>query len=50
LWHFEKEDAIVGFDVFTAVVLKNIIIWDMTPCSLLAACLLAGFPNLFLRP
>jgi hypothetical protein len=24
---------IVGFDVFTAVVLKSIIFWDMTPCS-----------------
>jgi hypothetical protein len=22
-----------GFDVFTAVVLKSIIFWDMTPCS-----------------
>jgi hypothetical protein len=23
----------VGFEVFTAVVLKSIIFWDMTPCS-----------------
>jgi hypothetical protein len=49
----------VGFEVFTAVVMKSIIFWDMTPCSpvsfhrrfggtyrlhlLLATCLLAGF-------
>jgi hypothetical protein len=25
----------VGFEVFTAVVMKSIIFWDMTPCSLL---------------
>jgi hypothetical protein len=34
----------VGFEVFTAVVMKSIIFWDMTPCSLLScfspACLL----------
>jgi hypothetical protein len=24
----------VGFEVFTAVVMKSIIFWDMTPCSL----------------
>jgi hypothetical protein len=24
---------IVGFEVFTAVVLKSIFFWDMTPCS-----------------
>jgi hypothetical protein len=23
----------VGFEVFTAVVLKSIVFWDMTPCS-----------------
>jgi hypothetical protein len=23
----------VGFEVFTAVVMKSIIFWDMTPCS-----------------
>jgi hypothetical protein len=23
----------VGFEVFTAVVLKSIIFWNMTPCS-----------------
>jgi hypothetical protein len=47
----------VGFEVFTAVVMKSIIFWDMTPCSPsssnrrfggtyrlhLATCLLAGF-------
>jgi hypothetical protein len=27
----------VGFEVFTAVVMKGIIFWDMTPCSLLSA-------------
>jgi hypothetical protein len=29
------EDKInyVGFEVFTVVVLKSIIFWDMTPCS-----------------
>jgi hypothetical protein len=30
----------VGFEVFTAVVMKSIISWDMTPCSLPPACLL----------
>jgi hypothetical protein len=25
--------SVVGFEVFTAVVLKSIIFWDMTPCS-----------------
>jgi hypothetical protein len=25
----------VGFEVFTAVVMKSIIFWDVTPCSLL---------------
>jgi hypothetical protein len=24
---------VVGFEVFTAVVMKSIIFWDMTPCS-----------------
>jgi hypothetical protein len=23
----------VGFEVFTAVVMKSVIFWDMTPCS-----------------
>jgi hypothetical protein len=32
----------VGFEVFTAMVIKSIIFWDMTPCTLLATCLLAG--------
>jgi hypothetical protein len=30
-----KTKAIVGFEVFTAVVMKTIIFWDVTPCSLL---------------
>jgi hypothetical protein len=49
----------LGFEVFTAVVMKSINFWDITPESrisgwriiLLATCLLAGFlVNLFLRP
>jgi membrane protein YdbS with pleckstrin-like domain len=44
----------IGFEVFTAVVMKSIIFWDMTPCSPLSfnqqTRLLAGFLNLFLRP
>jgi hypothetical protein len=31
---------LVGFEVFTAVVMKSIIFWDMTPCSLLSFNLL----------
>jgi hypothetical protein len=27
----------LGFEVFTAVVMKSIIFWDMTPCSLVIA-------------
>jgi hypothetical protein len=30
----------VGFEVFTAVVLKSIFFWDMTPCSALSCTLL----------
>jgi hypothetical protein len=26
----------VGFEVFTAVVMKSVIFWDVTPCSLLS--------------
>jgi hypothetical protein len=25
--------CVVGFEVFTAAVMKSIIFWDMTPCS-----------------
>jgi hypothetical protein len=32
----------LGFEVFTAVVMKSVIFWDMT---LLATCLLAGLLN-----
>jgi hypothetical protein len=32
---YEQTD-IVGFEVFTVVVTKSIIFWDMTPCSLLS--------------
>jgi hypothetical protein len=31
----EKEQYDVGFEVFTAVVMKSIIFWVVTPCSLL---------------
>jgi hypothetical protein len=31
---------LVGFEVFSAVVMKSIIFWDVTPCSLPPACLL----------
>jgi hypothetical protein len=33
--------VIVGFEVFTAVVMKRIVFWDMTPCSPLCSHLLA---------
>jgi hypothetical protein len=45
----EKQSCLVGFEVLTAVVMKNTILWDITPCSplkvnlLLATCLHAGF-------
>jgi hypothetical protein len=29
----KKQSTHVGVEVFTAVVLKSIIFWDMTPCS-----------------
>jgi hypothetical protein len=35
--HFKitwDKSVVVGFEVFTEVVLKSIIFWDMTPCSL----------------
>jgi hypothetical protein len=31
-----KNSYFVGFEVFTAVVLKSIVFWDMTPCSALS--------------
>jgi hypothetical protein len=51
-WRAETRYNYVGFEVFTAVVMKNIIFWDMTPCSPLIfnGRLLASFLNLFLRP
>jgi hypothetical protein len=36
-----------GFEVFTAVVMKSIIFWDMTPCSLLSYNHLRGRRNNF---
>jgi hypothetical protein len=38
-WETIREN--VGFEVFTAVVMKSIIFWDMTPCILLSCNLLA---------
>jgi hypothetical protein len=31
--HINQQSASVGFEVFTAVVMKTIIFWDMTLCS-----------------
>jgi hypothetical protein len=28
-----RSTVLVGFEVFTAVVMKSVIFWDMTPCS-----------------
>jgi hypothetical protein len=39
----------VGFEVFTAVVMKSIIVWDMTPCSaylLVSAELISSTPKM----
>jgi hypothetical protein len=30
---FFKPNTYIGFEVFTAVVMKSIVFWDMTPCS-----------------
>jgi hypothetical protein len=35
LWGWNNK-SIVGFEAFTVVVMKIIIIWDVTPCSLLS--------------
>jgi hypothetical protein len=39
-------DTYVGFEILTVVVMKNIIFWDIMPCSLLkvnlATCFHAG--------
>jgi hypothetical protein len=44
----------VRFEIFTAVVMKSIIFWDVTPCSPLTFCFLyiSGFParSLFCLP
>jgi hypothetical protein len=34
--HLPITNVDVGFEVFTAVVMKSIIFWDMTPCSVLS--------------
>jgi hypothetical protein len=44
----ERTQEYVGFEVFTAVVMKSTIFWDITPCSPLswqATCLLDGLLN-----
>jgi hypothetical protein len=33
---FETKTSCVGFEVFTAVVMKSTIFWDVTPCCLLS--------------
>jgi hypothetical protein len=33
IYHPAIQLCLVGFEVFTAVVMKSIIIWDMMPCS-----------------
>jgi hypothetical protein len=42
-----KNKKYVGFEVFTAVVLKSIFFWDMTPCSALSG---RCFAELFYDP
>jgi hypothetical protein len=32
---FQKYECCLGFEVFTAVVMKSTILWDIKPCSLL---------------
>jgi hypothetical protein len=51
----DKHIQRVGLEVFTAVVMKSIIFWDMAPCTPLsfdrpATCLLAGLLKLFFDP
>jgi hypothetical protein len=42
-------ERIIGFEVFTALIMKSIIFWYMMPCSPLSVtCLLAGLLNMFL--
>jgi hypothetical protein len=35
LFSFDRNRVLVGYEVLTAVVIKNYIFWDITPCSLL---------------
>jgi hypothetical protein len=46
---FERNYTDVRFEVSTAVVMKSIIFWDVTPCSLLGCHLLTSWslPKLF---
>jgi hypothetical protein len=36
IYLYIKQVTLVGFEVFTPVVMKSIIFWDVTPCSLLS--------------
>jgi hypothetical protein len=49
---FKRTIFVFGFEVFTAVVMKSIIFWDVTPCSLLSCHLLTCWflMKLFLLP
>jgi hypothetical protein len=38
---YNDEFINVGYEVFTAVVMKSINFWGITPCHLLACCFLA---------
>jgi hypothetical protein len=35
MWVLAASGGVVGFEVFTPVVMKSFIFWDITPCSLL---------------
>jgi hypothetical protein len=47
---FKTNFTYVGFDVFTAVVMKSTIFWDMTPCKLAAYFIAGFFLGLFYDP
>jgi hypothetical protein len=42
--------TVVGFEVFTEVVMKSVVFWDMTPCSLLCSSRLARWFDRCLTP
>jgi hypothetical protein len=45
-----NKQKFIGFEVFTAVVLKSIFFWDMTPCSAQVHLLARCFAELFYDP